>query len=73
MHPTPQHLDVTAESFGRDATLFHGLLGFMATLSLALWGVVLLTAVLRFVACNVVYRRRPLQAARSGPSDVDEA
>jgi hypothetical protein len=62
MNPTPAPLDVTAETFGRDATLFHGLLGFMATVSLALWGLVLLTAVLRFVACSVVYRPRRLQA-----------
>jgi hypothetical protein len=45
----------------------------MATLSLALWAVVLLTAVLRFVACHVVYRRRPLRAAPAAPVEPGEA
>jgi hypothetical protein len=73
MTANPAPVDVTAETFGRDASLFHGLLGFMATVSLALWALVLLTAVVRFVACNVLYRPRRLQAPQLTLADPDEA
>ena len=64
MHPAPEHLDVVAaETFGRDAVMFQGLLSFMTTVSLVLWAVVLLTAIVRFVACHVLYRRRDLRTS----------
>jgi heme/copper-type cytochrome/quinol oxidase subunit 2 len=59
MRSAPDHLDVAAaETFGRDAVMFQDLLSFMTTVSLVLWAVVLLTAIVRFVACHVLYRRR---------------
>ena len=67
MHAAPDHLDVlAAETFGRDAVMFQDLLSFMTTVSLVLWAVVLLTAIVRFVACHVLYRRRDL---RTNPSE----
>jgi hypothetical protein len=65
MHAAPEHLDVVAaETFGRDAVMFQDLLSFMTVVSLVLWAVVLLTAVVRFVACHMVYRRRDLRSSR---------
>ncbi len=62
MHSAPDHLDVVAaETFGRDAVMFQDLLSFMTTVSLVLWAVVLLTTIVRFVACHVLYRRRDLR------------
>jgi hypothetical protein len=43
-------------TFGRDGAMFESLLGFVAQLSLVLWGVVMLTAVIRFVGIRI-YRR----------------
>ena len=64
MHSAPDHLDfVAAETFGRDAVMFQDLLSFMTTVSLVLWAVVLLTAIVRFVACHMVYRRRELRTS----------
>jgi hypothetical protein len=64
---------VAAETFGRDAAMFQSLLSFMTSLSLTLWAIVLLTAVVRFVACRMVYRRRPLHTVTLSRADEDEA
>src|SRR3954451_5605651 len=59
MHFPAADLDlVAAETFGRQATMFHNLLSFMASVSWVLWALVLLTLVVRFLAGHVVYRRR---------------
>src|SRR4051794_24904619 len=59
MRISPDHLDVVAaQTFGRQEAMFQGLLSFMASLSLILWSLVLLTAVVRFYACRVLYRPR---------------
>jgi hypothetical protein len=64
MHSAPDHLDVlAAETFGRDAVMFQDLLSFMTTVSLVLWAVVLLTTIVRFIACQVLYRRRELRTS----------
>ena len=48
---------VTAQAtFGRDGAMFEGLLGFVAQLSGVLWGLVILTLVIRFVGIRI-YRR----------------
>ena len=47
---------VTAQTFGRDGAMFESLLGFVAQLSLLLWGLVIFTAVIRFVGIRI-YRR----------------
>ena len=54
---------VTAQTFGRDSAMFEGLLGFVAQLSVVLWGLVILTAVIRFVGIRM-YRRSAARAAR---------
>lgn len=62
---------VAAEAtFGRDGAMFESLLGFVAQLSLVLWGVVMLTAVIRFVGIRI-YRRggaltAPVETAAPG-------
>jgi hypothetical protein len=57
MEPTTAGHDVTAaETFARDAAMFQDLLAFMTVLSLVLWAVVVVTLMVRFVACHVVYR-----------------
>ena len=43
-------------TFGRDGAMFEGLLGFVAQLSLMLWSLVIITAVIRFVGIRI-YRR----------------
>lgn len=49
---------VTAQAtFGRDGAMFERLLGFVAQLSGVLWGLVILTAVIRFVGIRI-YRSR---------------
>ena len=63
---------VTAQSsFGRDGAMFEGLLGFVAQLSVALWGLVVLTAVLRFVGIRI-YRhaaaRKALVTSEAAPT-----
>ncbi len=50
-------------TFGRDGAMFESLLGFVAQLSWVLWGLVILTAVIRFVGIRI-YRRG---AARTAP------
>ena len=58
---------VTAQTFGRDSAMFEGLLGFVAQLSLVLWGLVILTAVIRFVGIRI-YRRSAARASRASIS-----
>lgn len=63
---------VTAQStFGRDGAMFEGLLGFVAQLSLGLWSLVILTAIVRFVGMRI-YRhsaaRQPLVEIESEPT-----
>lgn len=43
-------------TFGRDGAMFESLLGFVAQLSVVLWSLVILTAVIRFVGIRI-YRR----------------
>ena len=53
-------------TFGRDGAMFESLLGFIAQLSIILWGLVVLTAVVRFVGIRL-YRRG---AARTAAASV---
>ncbi|QHK20054.1 hypothetical protein GU243_10280 [Pseudarthrobacter psychrotolerans] len=58
---------VTAQAtFGRDVAMFEGLLGFVAQLSLVLWGLVILTVVVRFVGIWI-YRRGAARTALVEP------
>jgi hypothetical protein len=52
-------------TFGRDAAMFESLLGFVAELSVALWAVVLLTLVIRFIGV-FMYRRGAARRASAG-------
>ncbi|ACL40762.1 hypothetical protein Achl_2797 [Pseudarthrobacter chlorophenolicus A6] len=57
-------------TFGRDGAMFEGLLDFVAQLSLVLWGLVVLTVVIRFVGVGLYRRgatRRALAAALAPP------
>ncbi|WP_314214121.1 hypothetical protein [Pseudarthrobacter equi] len=57
-------------TFGRDGAMFEGLLDFVAQLSLVLWGLVVLTVVIRFVGVGMYRRgatRRALAAALAPP------
>ncbi len=59
---------VTAEgqvTFGRDEAMFEGLLAFVAQLSVALWALVILTLVVRFVGI-LLYRRGASRTAPGG-------
>jgi uncharacterized membrane protein (UPF0182 family) len=72
MHFSEAQLDVVAaETFGRDAAMFQSLLSFMTSVSLTLWVLVLVTLIVRFVACHVLYRRRKLQSGPANRSDAD--
>lgn len=54
---------VTAQAtFGRDGAMFESLLGFVAQLSLVLWGLVILTAIIRFVGIRIYRRGAPTPA-----------
>ncbi|MCU1519958.1 MAG: hypothetical protein JWN19_343 [Arthrobacter sp.] len=54
---------VTAQAtFGRDGAMFESLLGFVAQLSVVLWGLVIFTAVIRFVGIRI-YRRGAARTA----------
>ena len=54
---------VTAQAtFGRDGAMFEGLLGFVAQLSVVLWSLVILTAVIRFVGIRM-YRHGAARTA----------
>lgn len=54
---------VTAEvTFGRDGAMFESLLGFVAQLSAVLWGLVFVTAIIRFVSIPI-YRRGAARTA----------
>jgi cation transport ATPase len=53
---------VTAQAtFGRDGAMFESLLGFVAQLSMVLWSVVILTAVIRFIGIRI-YRNGAARA-----------
>ena len=66
-------------TFGRDGAMFEGLLGFVSQLSVVLWGVVLLTVVMRFVGIGLYRRGARRRAARmalvqaEAPSDAAPA
>ena len=60
---------IAQSSFGRDGAMFEGLLGFVAQLSVALWSLVVLTAVLRFVGIRI-YRKA---AARKAIVEIESA
>ena len=53
-------------TFGRDGAMFEGLLGFVAQLSVALWSLVILTAVIRFVGMRI-YRHAAARRALVEP------
>jgi len=61
--------ETVQSTFGRDGAMFEGLLGFVAQLSVALWSLVILTAVIRFVGMRI-YRRA---AARRALAEVEVA
>jgi hypothetical protein len=68
------HADVVAaETFGRDAAMFQDLLSLMTSVSLTLWALVLLTAIMRFVACHVPARSRHPQSVPASRPHEDEA
>jgi hypothetical protein len=74
MQFTAAQLDVAAaQTFGRDAAMFQGLLSFMTSVSLTLWALVLVTAIVRFVACRMLYRHRQLPTVRAIRTDEDKA
>jgi type IV secretory pathway TrbD component len=50
-------------TFGRDGAMFESLLAFVAQLSVVLWGLVILTVVIRFVGIWI-YRRSAARTAR---------
>ena len=50
-------------TFGRDGAMFESLLGFVAQLSVVLWGLVIFTVVIRFVGVWI-YRRSAARTAR---------
>ena len=54
-------------TFGRDGAMFEGLIGFVSQLSVALWGLVLLTVVVRFVGIGLYRRGARRRAARAAP------
>jgi hypothetical protein len=53
--------------------MFQGLLSFMASVSLTLWAMVLLTAIVRFVACHVLYRRPRLPVVLTSRADEESS
>lgn len=60
-----QSLPIASEpTFGRDGAMFESLLGFVAQLSLVLWSLVVLTAVIRFVGIRM-YRRKAVRTAHA--------
>lgn len=62
-----ESIAVTEQStFGRDGAMFEGLLGFVAQLSVALWSLVILTAVIRFVGMRI-YRHAAARRALVEP------
>jgi len=74
MHFSAAQLDVVAaETFGRDAAMFQSLLSFMTSVSLTLWALVVVTLIVRFVACHVLYRRRELRSGSLDRTDADGA
>ncbi|MET3720967.1 MULTISPECIES: hypothetical protein [unclassified Arthrobacter] len=69
---------VAQATFGRDGAMFESLLGFVSQLSVVLWGLVILTVVLRFVGIRS-YRHGAARKARRAlvetlaPSAADPA
>lgn len=62
-----ESISLTEQStFGRDGAMFEGLLGFVAQLSVALWSLVILTAVIRFVGMRI-YRHAAARRALVEP------
>lgn len=55
---------IAQSTFGRDGAMFEGLLGFVSQLSVGLWGLVILTVVMRFVGVWM-YRRGAARRARA--------
>ena len=65
-------LTVTGQvTFGRDAAMFESLLSFVAQLSLALWALVTLTLVIRFIGI-FMYRRGAARTTRVGAGVPNE-
>jgi type IV secretory pathway TrbD component len=67
---------IAQATFGRDSAMFEGLLGFVAQLSVVLWGLVLLTVVVRYVGVGMYRRgarRRAALAAVAEPAALAEA
>jgi hypothetical protein len=57
MQIPPEQLDfVAAQTFGRDEAMFQSLLSFMTSVSLTLWAMVLVTAIVRYLFCHLRYR-----------------
>jgi hypothetical protein len=56
---------IAQATFGRDSAMFEGLLGFVAQLSVGLWGLVILTVVMRFVGVGMYRRGARRRAARA--------
>jgi hypothetical protein len=56
---------IAQATFGRDSAMFEGLLGFVAQLSVVLWGLVLLTVVVRFIGVGMYRRGARRRAARA--------
>ncbi|MFY9633983.1 MAG: hypothetical protein WAL27_04580 [Cellulosimicrobium cellulans] len=55
---------IARSTFGRDGAMFEGLLGFVSQLSVGLWGLVILTVVMRCVGVWM-YRRGAARSARA--------
>jgi type IV secretory pathway TrbD component len=56
---------IAQATFGRDSAMFEGLLGFVAQLSVVLWGLVILTVIMRFVGVAMYRRGARRRAARA--------
>ena len=56
---------IAQATFGRDSAMFEGLLGFVAQVSVVLWGLVLLTVVMRFIGVGMYRRGARRRAARA--------
>ncbi|MCU1572626.1 MAG: hypothetical protein JWO93_708 [Micrococcaceae bacterium] len=59
-------------TFGRDGAMFEGLLNFVAQLSVVLWSVVILSAIIRFVGVGM-YRRSARRATGVEPGVLANA
>jgi preprotein translocase subunit YajC len=61
---------IAQATFGRDSAMFEGLLGFVAQLSVVLWGLVILTVIMRFVGVAMYRRGARRRAARASLVDT---